>query len=479
MLTINDQILEWVEEGKTDAEISKLILEEEGTKDFQTEEIVELITKIKKEAEINSSLKKIADQKQKDADKKIADQKVMDQVNKIVEDKLKSINIDPFASKFKRPTDLKTFDPATGKIIEIKTDISEAYGAFNAMMFCFSEKDMRSAKAISREIDQDNAKYRKQLNEATKMKLEKLGIKAANDPIASDNDARGGYAVPTEVEMVINQLVYDKSVMLANMNTDNIIYEDKIYPLMYGISVSDIADQDTAVTESQPTFDNPTITMYRAGAYTNLSNVILKQKGADLTRAITTAYAAAFARFLDLRLAIGNVTTNSDLVDGIAFDPNTNAPTAIALSALTTEQIATVLRTLSDEAGEIVMVANRKVVDTVGLLNNAAGNREYPQYLNGGAISPLGVPLKKNPKITSVLDIGGDARTGGTDDVLLAFSKEHCVAGISGDTRIDFSEHWRFANDQTTIRGIKSYGAKVLSATGTGGIVAIAQELTN
>ena len=71
---------------------------------------------------------------------------------------------------------LKIFNPATGKIEGIKSDVSEAYGMFNVMLGCLMGKDADtfSAKAISREIDADNAKYRVNINSAAKKWLEEF-----------------------------------------------------------------------------------------------------------------------------------------------------------------------------------------------------------------------------------------------------------------------------------------------------------------
>ena len=102
----------------------------------------------------------------------------------------------------------------------------------------------------------------------------------------------------------------------------------------------------------------------------------------------------------------------------------------------------------------------------------------FPQYLNGGQISPFGIPLVTNSQIVSTLDVGGDD-WGGTDDVLILADFSKVVAGVTRETRIEFSEHYQFINDALTIRGIKGYGQKVISGSSTAGVVAVAQELTN
>lgn len=479
MKILKDKIRALIAEGKLAEDIIATVIEHDEAKKLSQEELVDMILDAQKAEGIKQALK--ADQKKKN-DEVITKKKASEfdeQVKTAVDESLKKIGA-PLFGQFSKPKELKIFNPRTGKIEEIKSEVSEAYGALNAMLHCIMNNDLKSATSISNEIDQDNKSYLNDMNTKQFELLNKYGIKAANDSSRSDNDARGAYAVPTEVDMIISQLLYQKSTMLTAMNTDNIIFNDKIYPLMYGITINDIANQNTAITESQETFTNPTINMERAGAYTNISNTFLRQKGADLVNAFVGAYGAAFATFLDNRLAIGNVTTSAHLVDGITFDANTNLPSVVTYASADALTLSNVKNTISENAsGEIIFIANRKVTDKFGMIENGAGNLLFPQYINNGTFRPFGIQWITNPKITSVLNIGADAATGGTDDLLLCIAKDYCIAGVSGTTRIDFSEHWRFSDDVTTIRGIKSYGAKVLSSTSTGGIVAVAQELTN
>jgi len=473
---MNELIKKLLLEEKSDAEIAAAVLE--AHKDEPVEAIKDAIIASKKLEEVTKALEASEKVAKEAKDAKDAATDEAKRIDVLLTEKLKSIKINSLGTQFATPKELKAFNPRSGKFDIITESVSEAYGTFNSMLSCLMCSDIQNAKAISLEIDQDNLAYQKEIASFQLKKLEDLNIKAANDPSVSDAAARGGYAIPTEVDMTILQLLYAESVMLANMNTDNIVYQSKIYPLMYGLTVADITDQDTAVTEVQPTFVNPTVDMKRAGLFTNISNTYMRQKGADLVRTFTGGTASAFASFLDLRLAVGSVTGNSDLVNGIAFDANTSTLAAIVLNNFDVDDFSTVLNSISENAdGEVVMIGSRKVVDKLGLMENSAGNYVFPQYINGGSIAPLGTPLKKNAKIGSALDIDGGARTGGSDDLLLAFAKQYAIAGVSGETRIAFSEHWRFTNDVITMRAIKEYGSKVLSATGTGGIVAVAQEL--
>ena len=468
---MDKKIHQWIEEGKTDEEISALLLSDEelsqDVKSLTEDGVADAILKGRKAANVAASLaKKKADQA--DADKKAADAKALDaKVSDAVNDKLKSLNIDPTGNVAQAPRSLKWFDPVSKEFKDHAEKPTESYVKMNEMLSAIVDGDKGRAKSISKEIDQNNARMSAIENgKAT--------------PSVSDVDARGGYAIPTEVDSMIHQLIYNQSAMLGLVNQDNVIYESKIYPLMYGMSVVDITDQSTALTEQNATFSNPTVNMERAGAYSVISNTIIKQKGADIVNAFISAYTSEFAKFLDFRLSVGNVTGESHLVDGIVFDANTSTPTAIALSALSLSTLEDMKNTLdaSADMSKTAFMANRKVVGKIGQLETTAGQLLFPGYLNGGSISPFGIPLVTNSQIISTLDVGGDAH-GGTDDVLILADFSKVVAGVTRETRIEFSEHYQFINDALTIRGIKGYGQKVISGSSTAGVVAVAQELTN
>ncbi|MFW9821382.1 MAG: phage major capsid protein [Candidatus Thorarchaeota archaeon] len=455
-------------EGKNDAEIAAAILELEEAKTLSVDELHEKIVATKKAEALASKLYEDTKNIEAQEKKKKEEETFKKKVDEAVIEKLKSIKIDPLGGEWQEPKELKRFDSRTGEIVEIIRP-SKMYGQFNLMIKALTTKDEASARAIEKEIALENAKYMAALT----------GQKAT--PTVSDVTTRGGYSIPTEVDMRIAQLLYQSAVCLPLVNQDSgIVFEDKIYPVMYGIEVDYIANQSTALAEINPTFANPTINMERIGKYSAISNTIIRQKGADLTNAFINAYASAYASFLDLHIPCGNVTGASDLIDGIVFDSATNLPTAIARTSLTINSLADIKNAIDDKVdfGKCAWMANRKISDNTGLLENSAGNLHFEGYQKGEGMRPFGFPWVTNPRIPSVLDVGGDNRTGGTDDVLIFADWSKIMVGLS-ETKIDFSEHILFLSDAVCIRGIKSFGQKVIMSTSDAGIVAVAQELTN
>lgn len=441
------KILKMLEEGKSDLEIAKSVLESEESKGLEADEVAELIVLAKKEQAVLESLK--ATERESEAKKQVeaSEKKFDEKVKSAVDEKLKSLNIDPKGSL--RPAKIeKRFDTVSGKMIDVDSaQFSEGYKACNELIRAMANKDPLRVKAISDEIEEDNARY---------------GVKATQ---RSDSDSVGGYSIPTEVESTIAQLTYAQSVMLPKVNKNVITYEDKIFPTIGDITMSYIANQDTAVTESSATFSNPTINMERIGAFTRVSNTLLRQKDVDLTNALTIGYASAWARFIDTQLIIGNITGNSDLLDGLVW-LGTQETTPVALASLSESTLLDMTENIDNESdqGSIAWIGNRKIKNAIGVLETTGGQRLFPNYTANGEIAPAGYPFIMNDKITNVLDVGGDDSTGGTDTALILSDLSKFVVGINGGLRIDTSTDESFTKDLTTFRGLQTVGWGVLFA---------------
>jgi len=130
-------------------------------------------------------------------------------------------------------------------------------------------------------------------------------------------------------------------------------------------------------------------------------------------------------------------------------------------------------------SSNLAFFCNRKVAGQLGLSENTGGQYTFPQYVAGGALAPMGIPLYVNPQIISTLDIGGD-NWGGTDDAIVLVDLDKFIIGLSGETRFDISTDFRFSSDETTFRGVKEIGFKsLISTTVSTGASSRVLELTN
>lgn len=448
METILKLMIDLMSEGKSDEEIVAKIKGHEDLKGKTAKDVIAVLDEAKREYEIQKEFKS---RKEKTREEEIKAQ-ATSQVSALVKEELKKHELS--GSFFGDSKKLKQYNPMTGKYVEFGERESESINQQGKLLKALmrGKEGLSEASAISREIEQENKNIEKHQH-----------TKAAN--LAGTGNV-GGYAVATVVDNQIHELLYAQSVVMQNFNTDVIMVNDKIYPVMANVSVVDIADEDTAATISTPAFTNPTTSMKRAGAYSAISNKLIGASDADIVSAFIRSYGAAFARFIDARIFIGNVTGASNLIDGLVWNTNANLPTAVALSALGVDDVADLLKRISDEASNVKLFGNRGVKFQLGLDETTGGMSYFPNFVNGGGLNPFGTPFIENTKITNVLQVGGDNSTGGTSTVLVAADCDNIIVGVGAKTRIDISDQFLFTKDQIVIRGIKDYGYSVLQASG-------------
>lgn len=418
-------------EGKTNAEISQEVPGMEEAKGLDVKALALAIEEARKSNDLEVELSKIEAEKAAKAEKD-------EQTKVLKEEILKSININP-TQNFK-PT--KRFDITQGKEVELTNHEEKSLNAANNLFKAIASGDNASAKAISKEIDEDNSRY---------------GRKDSR----SDDSATGGYAVPTMVHDKVIQFAYDKSVMLENASKIVVTGEDMTIPTMGTVTASYITNQETELSEQNPTFGGPSLPMKRVGLFSNISNTFISQRG-DIVSEFIQAYGSAMHRFIDLHMAVGSVDGNSDLLDGMVFQSLTNLETAVALTDLDVSDLLTMIATISDEADQdsLRFIGNRKVMHQIATMTDAGSGYNYTfnEYLKGGTVKIAGIPYVLNTKIPSTLDVGGDKRTTGTDDVLILADMSKTKVGVGANMRIDTSSHYNFTTDQLSIRGIQRIG---------------------
>ena len=438
MFTLKELILDCLSKGLDDEAIVARVKDHEEVKTLDANGVLEVLDTAKKEYDLSKALG-LRKEETKEAEIKA---EAAGEVEKTVEGILKTKGFDKFSIGAET---VKHYNPSTGKnevLTDREVDGVEHFGEMLKYLMNGNEID---AAAVSKDIDSENSK-------------------AAN--IAGTPNV-GGYAVPTPVDNQIHELIYAQSVAMNNFNTDVIMQNDKIYPVMANAVVDWIATEDTAASQTTPAFSAPTTNMYRAGAFSAISNKLIGAASADVVAAFMRSYAAAFARFVDAQIFIGNMTGNSDLLDGLVWNTQGAAGTPIALSALGIDDVQTMLASISDEAQNVKLFGNRSVKFQLGLDENTGGINYFPQVINGGNFAPFGHDFVENTKITNVLNVGGDDSTGGSDTAILAVDCNAVMLGVGQRTRIDTSTDYLFTKDQVVIRGIKDLGYSVLHGSGS------------
>lgn len=463
--TIAMVVKELVLEGKGDDEIAEAVVSSEEITEGETSDAKSIANAILKARDLEEVKKSLAaSKKEKEDVQKAKDDsdKLNKRIDDLVVEKLKSINIDPVGGKYNGKIE-KRWDNGKKDFVPVDGGaFSESYKTMNNLVLAMATNDTSSAAKISTEIEKDNERY---------------GVKAT---VRSDSNSVGGYAIPTEVEGMIQQLTYSQSVILPVAKSDTIIVEGKIYPTIGAVSMADIANQDTAITESNPTFYNPTIEMKRVGAYTRVSNTILRQKGVDLTNAFNTAYASARARYIDSRTCIGNVTGASQTQDGLVW-LGVQESSTVAIGSISVSTLTNMIESINQEVDwkSVRWLMNQKLYNVIGQLEDTGGHKLFPTYFTGGTFNPLGYEIVRNVRITNVLQVSEDNSTGGTDTALMLVDFSKFVIGLEGGLRIRSTLDERALYDQTTFIGTERMGWDVLfdNTSASGGVCRV-QEVT-
>lgn len=444
-------------EGKNDEQIVDALLSsdektiESEINKFSSIELAEKIYSIRKSEEIKKQLseKKIADEA-KELEKKQADE-LEKRVEEKITEKLKSINFDPtrqYSSDYS-----KRFDFMQGKVIEDKP-ASEGKKAFNNLLRAKLAGRLVDAAKISEEIEQANK----------------------STPSVSDVDSRGGYAVPDEVASEIAQLEYSESKLLPLVNRQTISSNGKMWPIMSSVSVNWLANQSASIAETNPSFTQVGFDMHRLAGYSSINNTLLSQKGVDITQAFTFSYARQCARKVDEQLVIGNITNSSDKFDGLVFNSKSKSDlTPVALGSVDRSTLQLMLRSFNSLGNRDngVWLMNLKLLQTLTNLENSNGSYVYPNSSEGRNIKPEGYSVIEMSVIPSTLDVGGDARTGGSDDVIVFLDPSQLYVCLD-PIRLDNSSEVEFLYDNVVFRGIQRFGFGMIHSN-----MAVVQEVTN
>ena len=447
-LSLSDFVKALKEQGKDASQIGAEIALQDA--DAKVADIMVSVRKELKALEVSEAIK--ADElkvKEEDA--------ITSKVNEAVKTALKNMPVKAEPQKA-----IKTFNHFTKKV-ETSTGATEGEKALANMLEFLSANDVVNAKAVSKEIGQQK-----------EMDYKALGLKTA---LYSDATT-GSYLIPTEVEAEIFEKIY-QSVMMQIVNSKTITFNSKLYPVMTNIDLAFIADESTQIGDKTPTISNPTVDMKRIGGMAYASNELLKMRGTELVRAFVNGFGDAAARFIDLYLVGASVTGNADLFDGILFDANTGSITAGALNAITVDD----LKNLKNDLGAkfragATYIANSKVRDAYGSLEDTAGNPIFKSFVETGNFRPYGKNFIENPYIPSTFDIATEKRTTGNDDVILCVNGEGIYVGFE-PLVIAGSEHHLFDYDQFAWRALMKMGVKVISSSSTQGRVATYKKLTN
>jgi len=356
------------------------------------------------------------------------------------------------------------------KEAEMPDDVKVApdMGDMQAMIMAAVTKAMQDAPGFDKalrhnpeETDRPNEKsfadYLVALQRGDKQRVEKV-YKAA---LAEGVGATGGYLVPTEFANEILQLAARRSVVrqqnptIINMTTR----EWDVPALGYTSSTAGTAPQLGGVraywteeagtkTESEPTFEIVKLIYHELSGYTLASNMVRMDAGPMLESMLRNLFAQAIAFYEDWAFINGN-GVGQPL--GVLNAPCLATEVAASSTFILADATAMLEKFMSRDPNGGVWFMHPKLISKLIALVDAGNHAVW--LANTAASVPMPAQLFGKPIVFTdlmpVLPAGTSAtQIGG---VLLADWSYYLIGQRQGLT-IDFSEHYKFINNQGTWR---------------------------
>jgi len=283
--------------------------------------------------------------------------------------------------------------------------------------------------------------------------------------LSEESGATGGYLVPAEYSNDILRMAASASVVRSNgatiipmgsreWNVPALNYTDRTAgrPHQLGGIVATWTEEAGAKTETEPSFENIKLTYHELSGYTLASNMVRQDAGPALEALLRQLFAEAIRWYEDW-----------------AFLQGTGAGQPLGVfnsDALLTEVAATSTFVLSDIAGMLkrfhsrapnggVWVMHPVVIEKLILLADGSGASNNLIW-SPNTTEPQPQRLFGRPIVFSdvmpVLPAGSSATQKG--GVLLADFSYYLIGDRAG-LQIDFSEHYKFINNQGTWRFTK------------------------
>lgn len=324
------------------------------------------------------------------------------------------------------------------------------------------------------------------------LKLAALGQKEAALKISADFDEKskygskavlrgdtstGYYAVPDEFNSQVFSVAERSSKIFADA-TKLPMMSDKMYLLSAGnVGFTEVADQGTDLTESEPTLAQTSIDAIDVGAYSLIHNNLIDDSFASIPQLLADSYGRGLAIYTKRATTVGNVATTGDKINGI-YSTSGIGSVAVADPAGAISDID--IWNLVGSIGEVFLEGahfemNFRELIKIKQLKASNGEPLFTDYKmlgsNAGGASSLlmgyllGFPVFLNNQMPITIDSATGARTGGTTATILFGNAKEAQIGVKGGFKIEASDHYKWISRQTTFRGFLRWGFAVISTS--------------
>jgi HK97 family phage major capsid protein len=287
-----------------------------------------------------------------------------------------------------------------------------------------------------------------------KVKTRDMSIK----DLAEGAGNTGGYLVPDEYKTEIlrinleNSVVRNNGARIVQMNSATCQFpaldmSSNAAGSIYGGATAYWGGENASITESQPSFDNVKLELNKLTAYVEDSNELEQDAITNMGSLLTMMYGEVLAFEEDYAFINGD-GVNKPL--GILTAPCLVSVSRATASQIHPSDIVNMIARFKGSLDRAVFTVNQSALPQIYQLRDDNGNFIWHPG-NSGSIATramgtlYGIPMvvtEKNPAL-------------GTKGDLILADWSHYLIGDRGGLRTDYSQHFKFKNDQMAYRCIK------------------------
>ena len=276
--------------------------------------------------------------------------------------------------------------------------------------------------------------------------------------LAEGSGDTGGYLVPDEFSNEILKVELETSVVrnngarVLNMNSAILrvpalsVYNNASGQI-YGGATAFWGSENTAITESNPTFDRVNLEPKKLTGYVEDSNELEQDAITNMGTLLTQMFGEVLA-FEEDDAFINGDGVNKPL--GILVAPSLVTVSRATTSAVSTADVINMIARFRGSMDRAVFLVNQSTLPSIYKLKDENNNYIWHPGMNASvaekAMGTLyGIPLVVTEKCPAV---------GTKGDIILA-DFGHYLIGDRGGLRTDYSQHFKFQSDQMAYRVIK------------------------
>lgn len=287
-----------------------------------------------------------------------------------------------------------------------------------------------------------------------KVKTRDMSIK----DLAEGAGNTGGYLVPDEFKTEIlrvnleNSVVRNNGARIIQMNAPQVSFpaldmSSNANGSIYGGATAYWGNENGSITESQPSFDNVKLEVAKLTAYVEDPNELEQDAITNMGSLLTQMYGEVLAFEEDYAFINGD-GVNKPL--GILTAPCLVSVSRATASQIHPSDIVNMIARFRGSLDKAVFVVNQSALPQIYQLSDPNGNYVWHPGMSGSISSKAmgtlyGIPMVVSEKAPAL----------GTKGDLILADWSHYLIGDRGGLRTDYSQHFKFQNDQMAYRCIK------------------------